>query len=72
MAKPRFVESYSCGLTNIQKALVDTQTGVNYLLASSASNGTVGWGLTVLLDSDGKPVVTPADELLNLGEGRTA
>ncbi len=58
MANPRFVETYSHGLTDIQKVLVDTETGVNYLLVSSSSNGSVGWGLTVLLDPDGKPVVT--------------
>ncbi len=35
--------------------LVDRETGVNYLYASSGYGG----GLTVLLDKDGKPIVTP-------------
>ena len=33
---------------------VDRQTGVNYLLVASGNGG----GLTVLLDRDGKPVVS--------------
>ena len=37
------------------RVLVDRQTGVNYLFACSGYSG----GLTVLLDADGKPVVTP-------------
>ncbi|WP_322200883.1 DUF6440 family protein [Acutalibacter intestini] len=36
MAKDRFVEVYSQGVTNAEKIIVDTQTGVNYVLASSA------------------------------------
>ena len=42
------------------RVLVDRETGVNYLFAASGYSG----GLTVLLDADGKPVVTPipADE----------
>ena len=35
--------------------LLDKQTGVNYLYVSSGYGG----GLTVLLDQDGKPVITP-------------
>ena len=35
--------------------LVDSQTGVNYLYAASGYGG----GLTVLVDRDGKPVITP-------------
>ena len=35
--------------------LVDRETGVNYLYAASGYGG----GLTVLLDRDGKPVITP-------------
>ncbi len=34
MAKERFVEVYSQGVTNIRKIIVDTETGVNYLLLS--------------------------------------
>ena len=57
MAKDRFVEVYSQGVMNVAKILVDTETGVNYLLGSHDLR--VGTGLTVLVDQDGKPVVTP-------------
>lgn len=57
MAKDRFVEVYSQGVSNVEKIIVDTQTGVNYVLASSAL--TVGCGMSVLVDADGKPIVTP-------------
>lgn len=59
MAHERFVEVYSQGVTNVRKVIVDTETGVNYLLMSS--NMTGGSGITVLVDADGKPVVTPLD-----------
>ena len=35
--------------------LVDRQTGVNYLYAASGNGG----GLTVMLNRDGTPIVTP-------------
>ena len=57
MSKDRFIESYSQGTTNVRKIIVDTKTGVNYLLASSSM--TAGCGMTVLVDKDGNPVVTP-------------
>ena len=38
--------------------LVDKETGVNYLFAASGYSG----GLTVLVDAEGKPVVTPIVE----------
>lgn len=53
------MEVYSQGLTNVEKIIVDTETGVNYILASSAL--TVGCGMSVLVDQDGKPVVTPME-----------
>ena len=59
MAKDRFVEVYSQGLTNVEKIIVDTETGVNYVLASSAM--TVGCGMSVLEDAEGKPIVTPME-----------
>ena len=34
MAKDRFVEVYSQGVTNVEKIIVDTQTGVNLLSPS--------------------------------------
>lgn len=56
----RFVEVHSQGVTNVRKVFVDTETGVNYLLASS--NMTGGCGMCALLDADGKPVVTRLNE----------
>ena len=38
--------------------LVDKETGVNYLYAA----GGYGGGLTVLVDANGKPIVTPITE----------
>ncbi len=58
MDKKRFIKVYTQGggfsgpSTCI---LVDKETGVNYLYASSGYGG----GLTVLLNKDGTPVVTP-------------
>ena len=50
----RFVKIFTqdMGSTEIW---VDKETGINYLFHSSGYAG----GLTVLLDKDGKPVVTP-------------
>lgn len=61
MAKKRFVEVYSQGATNVSKILVDTETGVNYLLASTTL--TAGCGMSVLVDKDGKPIITPIDAI---------
>lgn len=57
MAEKRFVETYSQVISNVQKIIVDTETGVNYLLASTSMSE--GCGITVLVDKDGKPIVTP-------------
>lgn len=57
--KERFREVYSQGVVNVAKVIVDTETGVNYLLGSHDLR--VGTGLTVLVDQDGKPIVTPVD-----------
>ena len=54
MAKDRFVKIYNQGTLNITEIWVDRETGVNYLLVASGNGG----GLTVLLDRDGKPVVS--------------
>ena len=57
MAKDRFVEVYNQCIVNVTRIIVDTETGVNYLMAShNKANGT---GLTILVDQNGKPVVTP-------------
>lgn len=39
------------------KIIVDTQTGINYLANIEGYAG----GITVLLDKDGKPVVSPIE-----------
>ena len=53
----RFVKIYSQGVGSME-IWVDKETGVNYLFRASGYAG----GLTVLLDKDGKPVVTPIEE----------
>ena len=50
----RFVKVYTQDMGS-SDIWVDKETGVNYLFHSSGYAG----GLTVLLDKDGKPVVTP-------------
>ncbi|MBO5210478.1 MAG: xylan 1,4-beta-xylosidase [Clostridia bacterium] len=53
----RFIKVYSESMGENQ-IFVDSVTGVNYFY----HNGGYGGGLTVLLDADGKPVVTPIKE----------
>lgn len=53
----RFEKVYSQGVGSIE-IWVDKETGVNYLYHASGYAG----GLTVLLNKDGKPVVTPVEE----------
>jgi len=57
MAKNRFVETYSQGVINVIKVIVDTETGVNYLMGSHDKR--IGTGMTVLVDQNCKPIVTP-------------
>ncbi len=55
MAKDkRFEKTYSQSMGTME-IWVDRETGVNYLYRQSGYSG----GLTVLLDRDGKPVITP-------------
>jgi hypothetical protein len=55
MAKDkRFIKTYTQGAGSTE-IWVDKETGVNYLYHASGYSG----GLTVLLDSDGKPVISP-------------
>ena len=42
------------------KILVDRETGVNYLWHAEGYSG----GLTVLLNADGTPVITPRSQLM--------
>ena len=57
MAKDkRFEKVYTQGMGAIE-IWVDKETGVNYLYRATGYAG----GLTVLLDKDGKPVITPIE-----------
>ena len=53
----RFIKTYTQGgfANNLMQIWVDRKTGVNYLYSASGYSG----GLTVLLNRDGTPVVTP-------------
>ena len=51
----RFVKVWTDGAFGNNEIWVDLATGVNYLYHS----GGYGGGLTVLVDKDGKPIVTP-------------
>lgn len=51
----RFEKIYSQGSLNVSEIWVDRETGVNYLYHTSGYSG----GLTVLLDRDGRPVISP-------------
>lgn len=51
----RFEKIYSQGSINVMEIWVDKETGVNYVFHCSGSTG----GMTVLLDRDGKPVISP-------------
>ena len=56
MAKSeRFEKVYSQGSLTVTEIWVDKETGVNYVFHASGYSG----GMTVLLDKDGKPVITP-------------
>ena len=56
----RFIKTYTEGTFagNGFEIWVDVETGVNYLWRSAGYSG----GLTVLLDRDGKPVITPIEK----------
>ena len=56
MAKnERFEKVYTQGMLSTMEVWVDKETGVNYLFYQSGHTG----GMTVLLDREGKPVITP-------------
>ncbi len=60
MAKEkRFIKIYSQSLGSME-IWVDKVTGVNYLYRQSGYSG----GLTVLVDAEGKPVISPPSELV--------
>lgn len=51
----RFEVKFTQGVLRGFQVIVDKNTGVNYLFATSSE----GCGLTVLVDAEGKPIVTP-------------
>ena len=51
----RFEKVYTQGTLNVTEIWVDKETGVNYVFHASGNAG----GLTVLLDREGKPVISP-------------
>ena len=53
----RFEKVYSQGSIDGYEVIVDKKTGVNYIFHF---NGYAG-GMTVLLDRDGKPVISPIE-----------
>ena len=53
----RFEKIYSQSMGSME-IWVDKETGVNYLYRQSGYSG----GLTVLLDENGKPVITPVEK----------
>ncbi len=57
MKDKRFEIVYSQGKMDVQRILVDKETGVHYLQTSWGYAG----GLTVLLGKDGKPVIGNTD-----------
>ena len=58
MAKDkRFIKTYTQGAGSTE-IWVDKETGVNYLYHASGYSG----GLTVLVDAEGKPIVTKVEE----------
>lgn len=61
MDNERFVKIYSQGFSNVCQIWVDRETGVNYLFHCMGNAG----GLTVLLDNEGKPVITPLSQYRN-------
>ncbi len=68
MKKDRFITVYKQGRVNLVKVLLDTETGVHYLYTT---NGYAG-GLTVLLDEEGKPMVTAPVESNAVTDGLAA
>jgi hypothetical protein len=54
----RFEKVYSQGMLTSMEIWVDKETGVNYLYRQCGNSG----GMTVLLDKDGKPIITPVEK----------
>ena len=58
MFKEKRFEKVYAQSTNTIEIWVDRETGVNYLYRA----GVYGGGLTVTVDKDGKPIVTPIEQ----------
>lgn len=54
----KLVEGIALSETGYRLVMVDRETGVNYLYVHAGYSG----GLTVMVDADGKPIVTPVEE----------
>ena len=54
----KLVEGSALSDTGYRMVMVDRETGVNYLYVHAGYSG----GLTVMVDADGKPIVTPVSE----------
>ncbi len=60
MANKRFIKAHKeSTIASATEIWIDRVTGVNYLFHMDG----YGAGLTVLLDKDGKPVVTPTKQI---------
>ena len=55
MDQERFIRTYTQGIMNVTEIWVDKATGVNYMYHAAGQSA----GLTVLVNPDGTPVVTP-------------
>lgn len=55
----RFIKTYTQGSLNVTEIWVDKETGVNYIYHAAGYSG----GLTVLLNREGNPVITPIYEV---------
>ncbi len=62
----RFIRLYSNGPTDGCDIWIDSVTGINYFRLMNIPAG----GLCVLLDNDGKPVITPESEIQKLRNGK--
>ncbi len=60
----RFVKIHSEGVFGALEIWVDRKTGVNYLYRQSGYSG----GLTVLVDAEGKPILSSAAETSEFSE----
>ena len=57
-SKKKLTKVYSQGTINVSEIWVDMETGVNYFYHAAGYSG----GLSVLLDEEGKPIVTPKEK----------